>query len=213
MPSGIGLPDPLAFIRKSNDAGDTAYPTQLKAFWYTHRLQLTPYVFGPGGDEPTSLQQHGEGIVGGVDIWKQHAIVGMSTRMSTASAFRRRSVGAYARLGFGRWGILAEHDLSSREMRDDVAPLTTYLAGHTQLFYAPKEWLVMSVAAEDLFVDAAHSHVYRVAPAMQTRISDNLTLIVNMRDAFTGAIGGRTRTFSVQLAVKTVQKPVAPPRV
>jgi len=43
MPSGIGLPDPLAFIRKGNDAGDTAYPTQVKASWYTHRLQLTPY--------------------------------------------------------------------------------------------------------------------------------------------------------------------------
>src|SRR6185312_1283874 len=41
MPSGIGLPDPLAFIRNGNDAGDTAYPTQVKAFWTTHRLQLT----------------------------------------------------------------------------------------------------------------------------------------------------------------------------
>ena len=77
MPSGIGLPDPLTFIRKGNDAGDTAYSTQLKASWYRHRLQLTPYVFGPGGDEPVALQQHGAGVVAGVDVWKQRAVIGM----------------------------------------------------------------------------------------------------------------------------------------
>ena len=76
MPSGIGLPDPLTFIREGNDAGDTAYPTQLTASWYTHRLQLTPYVFGPGGDKPVALQQRGAGVVAGVDVWKQRAVSG-----------------------------------------------------------------------------------------------------------------------------------------
>jgi hypothetical protein len=208
MPSGIGLPDPLAFIRSGNDAGDTAYPTQVKAFWYTHRLQLTPYAFGPGGDEPAALRQHGGGMVAGVDVWKHRAIVGVTSRLSEASTFHRNSVGAYARLGFGKWGVLAEHDLTSRTMRDETAPQpqSQYLAGHTQVFFAPVEWLVTSIAAEHLVVDAANqTHVYRLTPGVQTRISDNLTLIVNMREAFTGVPAGRARTFSIQLAVKSVQ--------
>lgn len=208
MPSGIGLPDPLAFIRNGNDAGDTAYPTQVKAFWNTHRLQLTPYVFGPGGDEPAALRQHGGGMVAGVDVWKHRAIVGVSLRLSEASTFHRNSMGAYARLGFGKWGILAEHDFTSRTTRDDTVaqPHSQYLAGHTQVFFAPVEWLVTSLAAEHLVVDAARqSHVYRLTPGVQARISDNLTLFVNMRDAFTGVEAGRARTFSVQLAVKSVQ--------
>jgi hypothetical protein len=206
MPSGIGLPDPMTFIRKGNDPGDTSYPTQVKAFWYTHRLQLTPYVFGPGGDEPSDLRQHGAGMLAGVDVWNQRAILGVSTRTSTAQSFNRRSVGAYARLGFGKWGILAEHDLSSRVTNDGVVPESRYLAGHTQVFYAPREWLVTSLAAEHLVVNGPKdSHVYRLTPGVQTRISDNLTLIFNMRDAFTGVASGRTRSFSVQLAVKTIQ--------
>jgi hypothetical protein len=208
MPSGIGLPDPLAFIRNGNDAGDTGYPTQVKAFWTTHRLQLTPYAFGPGGDEPATLRQYGGGLIAGVDVWKHRAIVGVSSRRSEAASFHRTSVGAYARLGFGKWGILAEHDFTSRTTGDETAqpPQSQYLAGHTQLFFAPVEWLVTSLAAEHLIVDAAQqTHVYRLTPGVQARISDNLTLIVNTRDAFTGSASGRARTFSVQLAVKSVQ--------
>jgi len=208
MPSGIGLPDPLAFIRNGSDAGDTAYPTQLKAHWYTHRLQLTPYVFGPGGEEPTALRQHGGGMVAGVDVWKHRAIVGVSSRLSEASAFHRTSAGAYARLGFGKWGVLAEHDFTTRTTRDESAPQpqAQYLAGHTQVFFAPVEWLVTSVAAEHLVVDAAQqTHLYRLTPGVQARISDNLTIIVNVREAFTGVAAGRARTFSIQLAVKSVQ--------
>jgi hypothetical protein len=208
MPSGIGLPDPLAFIRNGSDPGDTAYPTQLKAHWYTHRLQLTPYVFGPGGDEPEALRQHGGGMVAGVDVWKHRAILGVTSRLSDGAAFQRRSAGAYARLGFGKWGVLAEHDFTTRTTFDASAPApqAQYLAGHTQVFFAPKEWLVTSLAAEHLVVDAAQqTHLYRLTPGVQTRISDNLTIIVNMREAFTGVAAGRARTFSVQLAVKSVQ--------
>jgi hypothetical protein len=58
MPSGIGLPDPLTFMRKANDAGNTAYPTQVKVFLSGRRLQVTPYAFGPGG---TSAVRRGGG--------------------------------------------------------------------------------------------------------------------------------------------------------
>jgi len=204
MPSGIGLPDPQAFIRSASDSGDTAYPTQVKAFITTRRLQLTPYVFGPGGDEPRSLRQHGAGLVAGVDAWKEHAIVGLSMRASNAAAFNRESVGAFARLGFGKWGILSEHDLTSRTT--DAAATATdinYLAGHTQVFFAPKEWLVPSFAVEDLVVAAQARHTTRFTVGVQTRLSDKITVIVNARDVFTATAAGRQRLFSVQLALKS----------
>ena len=120
--------------------------------------------------------------------------------------YHRLSVGAFARLGFGKWGILAEHDLSSRTNSATAAPTTRYLAGHTQVFFTPVEWLVTSLGAEHLVVDGARqSHIYRLAPGVQARLSNNLTLIFNTRDVFTGAPTGRSRTYSLQVAVKSVQ--------
>ena len=209
MPSGIGLPDPLAFIRSGSDPDDTRYPTQIKAFLWNERFQVTPYIFGPGGDEPNRIRQYGGGVIGGVDIWKRRAVVGLSTRLANAESFERRSVGAFARLGFGKWGILAEHDLTSRtaEETPGAAAASRHLAGHTQVFFAPKEWLVTSLAAEHLVGQGAagDSHTYRLAPGVQARISDNLTLILSVRDVFTGPVNRRSRVYSLQVAVKSVQ--------
>jgi hypothetical protein len=203
MPSGIGLPDPQAFIRTASDSGDTAYPTQLKAFIATHRLQITPYAFGPGGDEVPSMRQHGAGVVGGVDAWKQHAIVGMSMRKSIGTAFDRDSVGAFARLGFGRWGVLTEHDLTSRTSAGTPAASdASYLAGHTQLFFAAKEWLVTSAAFEDIVAPLQARRTNRLTLGVQTRLSDKMTVVVNARDVFTAA-AGRQRSLSAQLALKS----------
>ena len=90
LPTGLGLPDPQAYMRKGTDPGNTVYPTQVKAFIYTHRLQLAPFVFGPGGDEDPRLQQYGVGTLAGVDVWKHRAIVGVS--LSTRG--RTRSIAA-----------------------------------------------------------------------------------------------------------------------
>ena len=208
MPSGIGLPDPQTFIRNGTDARDTRFPTQVKAFLWNERFQITPYLFAPGGDEPRASQQYGGGVIGGVDLWQHHAVLGMSTRISNGTAADRRSVGAFARLGFGKWGILAEHDLTSRDPVTTVnAADTRHLAGHTQVFFAPKEWLVTSLAAEHLVVEglARPSHTYRLTPSVQARLSQNVTVIVNMRDVFVDARTGRSRTFGAQVAVKSVQ--------
>ena len=209
LPTGIGLPDPQTFMRNGVDARDSRYPTQVKAFLWNNRLQITPYLFGPGGDEVRAARQYGGGVVGGVDVWKHRAVLGMSTRYSSNEGLNRRSVGAYARLGFGKWGILAEHDLTSRGAIADVGSTadTRHLAGHTQVFFAPKEWLVTSLAAEHLVVDALSSrvHTYRLTPGVQTRLSDSLTLNFTMRDIFVDAAAARSRTFTVQVAVKSIQ--------
>lgn len=206
LPNGLGLPDPQAFMRNETNPGSTAYPTQVKAFWWNDRLQVTPYVFGPGGGEGRQYRQFGTGAVAGVNVWKKRAVVGVTGHLSHASAFERRSVGGFARLGFGRWGILSEHDFASRSMRQPTAPVARYRAGHTQVFFAPYEWLVTSLAAEDSVVEGRGvKHVYRVAPGAQVRVSDNLTVLFSTRDVLSGPGATSSRTYSLQVAVKTVQ--------
>jgi hypothetical protein len=205
FPTGVGLPDPQAYIRKSTDPGTTAYPTQVKAFFWNKRFQFTPYAFGPGGEEDVRLRQWGAGALAGVDVWKGRAIVGVSGVDSRSLAFNRRSMGAYARLGFGKWGVLAEHEVTGRTSTETSAATTQYVAGHTQVFFAPYEWLVTSLGAEELTVHgAATGRAYRLAPGAQVRVSENLTVAFTMRDVFAGINTGRSRTFSVLVAVKTV---------
>jgi hypothetical protein len=206
LPTGLGLPDPQAYMRRSTDLGAAVYPTQVKAFWWNDRFQLTPYAFGPGGGEDPRLRQWGAGGLAGVDVWKHKAIIGVSGLDSRSAAFNRRSVGGYARLGFGRWGVLAEHELTGRSTTDATMKTTQYVAGHTQVFFAPYEWLVTSLGAEEVATSGATvGHGFRLAPGVQVRVSENLTAIFNMRDVFSGLSAGRTRTYSINLAVKTVE--------
>jgi hypothetical protein len=205
LPTGLGLPDPQGFARKQNDPGATAFPTQVKVFWWSRRLHVTPFVFGPGGDEDSDARQYGAGVTGGVDVWNQRAVLGMSTRTSRGSAFDRRSTGAFARVGFGRWGILAEHDLTSRMTTADGAR-AQYVAGYTQLFAAPREWLVTSLASEHMVTGGAGSkHVFRLAAGAQFRLTDHVTVLVSTRNE-SGSPHPSSRTYSVQLAMKTVQR-------
>jgi hypothetical protein len=206
LPDGLGLPDAQTFRRRQTDVLGTAYPTQVKAFLWNDHLQVTPYAFGPGGDEERSVRQHGGGILAGIDMFKHRAVVGVSGRASRAEAFDRNTAGVFARLGFGKWGVFAEHDVTSRMTRAEAVPTAQYVAGFTQVFFAPWEWFVTSVAAENIVVEGAGARrLYRLSPAAQVRVSENLTVIFNTRDELARLDGPTSRTYSVQVAVKTVQ--------
>ena len=207
LPTGLDLPDPQTFWRRQNDPLGTAYPFQAKAFFWASHFELAPYAFGPGFDETDrAARQHGGGLVGGVDVWKQRAVIGMTARTSQSPAFDRRSVGAYARLGFGRWGILGEHDMTSRAGRVPVAAPSEYVAGFTQFFVAPREWFVTSLLVDDVVTSGPGSkHQYRLAPSAQVRISDNVTFVLSTRDEFITGLAANSRTYSVTVAVKSVQ--------
>jgi hypothetical protein len=207
LPTGLDLPDPQTFWRRQNDPLGTAYPFQAKAFFWNSHFELAPYAFEPGYDEvDRGARQHGGGVAGGVDIWKQRAMLGMTARTSESQAFDRRSVGAYARLGFGRWGILTEHDLTSRIDNASVLAPTDYVVGFTQFFVAPREWFVTSLLVDDVTSSGAGGkHMYRLAPAAQLRISDNVTFVLSTRDEFIAGLASNSRTYSVSVAVKSVQ--------
>jgi hypothetical protein len=206
LPNGLGLPDPQSFSRQQSDPLGTGYPTQIKAFLTKNRFEVTPYVFGPGFDETRDQRQYGAGIVAGVDVWKQHAVVGMTARRSSGDAFDRTSVGAYARLGFGRWGVLAEHDLTTRVTERAAAPPTDHIVGFTQLYVAPVEWFVTYLSVDNVAVSGPGArHVYRLSPSASLRLSENLTVVFSTRDDFVSGLAPNSRSYSVSFAVKTVQ--------
>jgi len=207
LPTGLGLPDPQTFLRRQNDPPGTAYPVQAKAFFWTPRFEVAPYAYGPGFDETgRRARQHGGGVQGGVDIWKQRAVIGMTTRTSRSTTIDRRSVGAYARLGFGRWGVLGEHDLTSRTVHTSTLAPADNVVGFTQVFVAAKEWFVTSLLVDDVVTSGpGGKHLYRLAPTAQLRISDKVTVVLSTRDEFITGLAANSRTYSVSVAVKSVQ--------
>jgi hypothetical protein len=205
LPSGLGLPDPDTYMRKQHDPLGTAYPLQAKAFISGRRMELTPYVFGPGLDEDRPLRQHGAGALAGVDVWKGRAIVGLAARSSRSNAFDRDAIGVYARLGFGRWGILAEHDFTARTTVSPAAQAAGYVTGYTQLFAAPFEWFVTSLIVDEVKTTGLGAkRVFRVAPTAQIRLSRHLTFVFSTREDFTTTVPNRSRTYSIGIAVKSV---------
>lgn len=206
LPDGLGLPDPQLFMRRQHDPFGTTFPIQAKAFLWNSHYELTPYVYGPGFDETRRLaRQHGGGVVGGLDIGKR-AVVGMTARSAYSSAFDRKSVGAYARLGFGPWGVLAEHDMTSRVVPGPTPAPADYVMGYTQLFVYPAEWFLTSLIVDHVEVSgSATKRAYRIAPAVSMRLSNNFTLGFTTRNEVVRGRAPDSRTYLLTLAVKSVQ--------
>jgi len=78
------------------------------------------------------------------------------------------------------------------------------VAGYSQLFYVPWDWLQTGLAVEDV-TTLRGAHTYRLTPSAQVRLNRNVGVSFNTRDVFTGVASGRSRTYSVQLSLKTVQ--------
>ena len=65
-------------------------------------------------------------------------------------------------------------------------------------------WLQTSLAGEHIrTIDGAYS--IRLTPSAQVRLNKNISVSFNTRDVFTGVASGRTRTYSFQVQVKTVE--------
>lgn len=206
LPDGLGLPDPQTFMRRQHDPSGTAFPIQAKAFLWNSHYELTPYVYGPGFDETRRVaRQRGAGVVGGLDLGKR-AVVGMTARTAHSDAFDRKSVGAYGRLGFGRWGVLAEHDLTSRVVPGPAPAPADYVLGYTQLFVYPAEWFLTSLIVDTVDVSgSATKRAYRIAPAVSMRLSNNFTLGFTTRNEVVRGPAPDSRTYLLTLAVKSVQ--------
>ncbi len=67
-------------------------------------------------------------------LGKQKTVSGVSLLHGTARVGERTMVGAYARLGFDKWGILMEHDLTKRKLKTGTYASFWQAATYAQLF-------------------------------------------------------------------------------
>jgi len=198
LPSGLGLPGASSFYRTVNNPNVSSTPTQAKVFWWNRRWQVATYAYGPDGNETQpQYEARGAGAMGGVNVWKDRAVVGLTTRVSKADAFDRRNAGLFARVGFNEHvGVLAEHDVTEREL--NTGRRLTHLAGHAEVFFVPYNWLQTALAAEHLNTVSGAS-TYRLSPSVEVRLTPNFRLQFSSRSVYANT---DSRTYSVSLQVK-----------
>lgn len=207
LPSGINVPDLVPYIKSRNRLGYYDAPTQLKMFWGGKRYHVTPYVYAPGGNEAPGDRESGAGSLAEFDLLgHQRSIVGATIQRGTALNGDRRTVGAYARLGFGQWGVLAEHDITDRTRTGLPLAAFSQTATYGQVFWAVREWLVASGIGERLRVEAPFAqHLVAGKLEVAARLTSQATISVGTR--FERNLLTRRMTKSVVLltAFKTVQ--------
>jgi hypothetical protein len=207
LPTGVYLPDQSLFVRSRNRLGYYDNPTQAKVFWWGSRYQVSPFIFGSSGREPVNERESGGGILAEYDILgKQRTIVGATLLRGNGRFLDRNVTGVYARLGFGRWGVFAEHDFTGMK-RNLERPV--HFGQHTslvQVFLAHKEWLVYYGTWERLSV--ARPYEERLSGGkfeVAARLSNLLTVSGGIRVG-RDHLTGRTSTGLVaQVAMKTWQ--------
>jgi len=197
LPSGLtGL---QSFSRRANNPSVSSTPTQAKMFWWNDRWQVTAYGYGPDGIETQrQFRARGGGAVVGANVWRDRAVVGVTTRVSKADVFDRTNAGVFARWGITEhWGILAEHDVTQRTTGTGTE--FTHLAGRTEVFYVPFDWLQTALSVDHVTTSGGDDSV-RFSPSADIRLTSNLKLGFGIDHV---QLPVESRTYSFELQVKT----------
>jgi hypothetical protein len=203
LPRGVELGETRTVLQ---DGEVERYPAQLRAYLSANRFHVTAYGFGPGSEAARDRGSRGAGVLGEMLLLNNHLALGVSARHAADTTLERQTVGSYARMGFGKWGVLTEHEFTTRTARADRENESRRGAGYTQVFYAPVEWLVTSVIGEQTNDPLAVSrHTFRWRPEVQARLTDYITVTASARTDVTGGVEHAGRIYLVQVAVKTVQ--------
>jgi hypothetical protein len=208
LPQGVLIADQTTFIKARNRLGYYDTPTQAKAFFWGKRWLVSPFAFAPSGRENRQARESGGGVMAEYDLLgKGKTVVGLNLTKGFDRIGERTLTGAYARLGFGLWGILAEHDYTSRQPGQNF-PGTRFgqQASYLQTFRYLREWLAVSAIVERLTVGNPYpERLWAWKGEASARVSSNWTVAMRLgaqRDFRTGAI---TPAATLQLAMKTVR--------
>jgi hypothetical protein len=204
LPRGVELGESRTILQEGGDAD--LFPTQIKVFFGSDRLRGTAYVYGPGSPSAMNRAARGAGALGEVGFFDSHLVLGASfRRLSSSGVDDRQRFGGFARFGTGRWGVLAEHELVYQTSGPWIGVTSRY-AGYTQLFVAPREWLVISVIGEQLAAPAGRApQVFRWRPEFQARLSSHVTVTASARNDFYSSTSSVSRMYLVQVSLKTVR--------
>lgn len=200
LPTGLGLQDTQALFHRMDNPNVPAKPAQAKVFWWDDRWQVSAYAFGPDGSQGApQVKAGGGGALVGANLWRDRVVAGFTTRVTRAGGFGRSNAGLFARIGLTEhWGILAEHDLTRRATNGGAD--RTHLAGHTQLFFVPYDWLQTSFAVEHLRTSGG-ADTWRLSPSADLRLTSNIKLAVGIRDVYPRT-NSRTYLFSLQIKAR-----------
>jgi hypothetical protein len=204
LPTGLNIPDQTTFIKSRNRLGYYDAPVQAKAFLWGKRWSAVPFVFAPGAEEFPKVREKGGGMLAEYDLLgKGTTIVGVSALHGSDRLGRRAVGGAYTRLGFGRFGILAEHDITRRRMHEGTQPNQS--ASYLQVFYYPREWIALSSIAERVGVQAPYTENLRAYKG-ELSLRFNSSLTVGFRSGVQHDVhtGTKTPIASAQLTLKSV---------
>ncbi|AMY12070.1 hypothetical protein LuPra_05342 [Luteitalea pratensis] len=204
LPSGVEIADQATYVRARNGQGLTDVPTQAKLFWSTERFQVAPYVYGPSGQEAPGFRSSGAGVLAEKYLVGDHLAAGIALRMARNTTFDERLAGVYARFGMGRWGVLTEHDVVRRAERSGEQRRFDQYTGFVQLFFYPTDWLVTSLSADRLQMDAPYSDArWYLRPEVSARLNPHITIAASLRDQYL-LPSQRSTAFVLQLFLKSV---------
>jgi hypothetical protein len=205
LPTGVDVPDTSLFFRSRNRLGFYDAPTQLKLHWEGKHYRIVPFAFGPGGNEPRGERESGGGAVAEFDVFGNgRSMVGIDALRGDSRNGSRGLLGVHARLGFGAWGILAQHDVTDRE-RDTIAGSFRQQATYAHIFWAAREWLVFSGIGERLSVENPFDE-RRNGGALEVaaRLTSVATVGASFRLQHDPVADRLARSVTFQLALKTV---------
>jgi hypothetical protein len=205
LPSGVNIPDLGAFIKSREQLGYYDAPSQVKMSWWGKRYQVNPYAFGPAGNERSGFHESGGGVLAEYDVLgHQRTVAGMNYLRGTSHNLGRSTVGPYVRLGFGRWGILAEHDMTTRTVNLNHVSFRQD-ATYVQLFWAAREWLVASAIGERLKVQMPYQENLIAAKFdLTSRMSNRFTVGISTRMQRNELNGRLSPSVALAFAMKTV---------
>ncbi len=205
LPSGVYLPDLGLWTRSRNRLGYYDAPAQVKMFWNGGHVHVTPFVYAPGDNEDSNAREKGAGTLAELVFAQEHAVVGMSFLNGTAPVGDRQMVGGYVRMGFGNWGVLAEHDFTDRTNVSPLAASFGQSASFGQVFWAAEEWLVFSATAERLHVETPFEERLLAGKLeVAARLASQATLGVSARLQRDQISGRLSASVMLQAALKTV---------
>ena len=205
LPTGINIPDLGVFVKSRNRLGYYDAPAQLKAVWSGERFQVMPFMYGEGGNAAKRERERGAGSLAELDILgNQRTVLGATIQHASAENGDRSLIGAYARVGFGKWGVLAEHDVTTRH-RDTASRAFRQDVSYAQVFWAARDWLVASGTGERLRVEAPFREDLTAGKAeIAARFTSHATVTLGTRVEHNAASGRITQSVAVQIALKTV---------
>jgi hypothetical protein len=205
LPNGINIPDLAIYVRSRNRLGYYDAPTQAKLYWWGKRYHVNPYFFVPAGNERSGFHETGAGGLAEVAVLgHRRTVAGINALRGTSRKLDRTLIGPYARLGFGKWGILAEHDITLRTLAQTSPVSFRQDASYGQLFWAVKEWLVPAATVERLTVARPYREAWVAAGGQLTaRLTPQFTLSLSTRVQHNQLTGRTSPAVTLQLAMKT----------